>query len=170
MSAAPHLSQVGDLVIDQDLDFQRRSWRMQRIGQILIGLFVLGGLLGLFGRGWLSQREVEEGPLRVEHPRFLRLEAPDSLTVRITPNGDASGPVELWLDDSLAELFEIREISPAPVAQSVRDGRPTYRFDLTGDAPANIRFRFVPRGWGWRPARIGLADGPEVELKQFVYP
>lgn len=170
MSAAPRLSQVGDLVIDQDLEFQRRSWRIQRIGQCFVGLFVLGGLLGLFGKGWLARRELAQGPLRVEHPRFLRLQTPDSLTVRITPDGGAAVPLELWMDDPLAELFEIAEISPAPTAQSVRDGRLIYRFDLSGAPPATIRFRIRPRDWGWRRARLGLVGGPEVELKQLVYP
>ena len=168
--AAPRLTQLDGLSIDQDLEFQRRSWRIQRIGRGVIGLLLLAGLLGLFGRGWLARSTLAAPGLEVRHPRFLRLQSPEEIVVRLTDRRPDKSTVELWVDESLPEFLEFTEITPAPVSQGVRDGRPTFRFEVGGDAPAVIRLRVNPRGWGSRSGRLGLVGGPSVELKQLVYP
>ena len=168
--AAPRLAQLDGLSIDQDLEFQRRSWRIQRIGRGLICLLGRAFWLGLVGGGWPAVPTLAGPGLEVLHPRFLRLQAPEEIVVRLT-GGRPGGPaVELWVDESLPEFLEFTEITPAPVSQAVRDGRPTFRFEVAGDAPAVIRLRVNPRGWGLRSGRLGLVGGPSVELKQFVYP
>ena len=47
----PEVHRVGDLELDEHIGFQRRSWRVQRIGQIVVVLVVLAALAGLFGGG-----------------------------------------------------------------------------------------------------------------------
>lgn len=42
---------IGDLEISQDLEFQKRSWTIQRVGWVVIALLILAGLLGVFGKG-----------------------------------------------------------------------------------------------------------------------
>ena len=39
----------GDLQLEQDLVLQQRTWRVQRIGWVVLALIVLCGTLGLFG-------------------------------------------------------------------------------------------------------------------------
>ncbi len=39
----------------EDLTYQVRSWRIERAGQVLMGLFILAALLGLLGGGPLSR-------------------------------------------------------------------------------------------------------------------
>ena len=51
---------VGDLEISPDLNFQRRSWAMQRFAWVVLALFILAALLGLFGPGPLSQTRAEQ--------------------------------------------------------------------------------------------------------------
>ncbi len=36
----PNVPRVGDLQINQDLDYQRREWTIQRVGWVVIGLIV----------------------------------------------------------------------------------------------------------------------------------
>jgi hypothetical protein len=171
MCAAPRLFQVDSLTIDEDLEFQRRSWRAQRIGQSLVALFVLGGLLGVFGRGWLAEREASAPGITVNYPGFLRLQAPAEITVRLALDPSArERAVELWLDDAIAERFEFTEIMPEPESRRLQDGRPVHRFTVRGDSAATIRLRVNPRHCGWSRARLGLVGGPEVELRQLIYP
>jgi hypothetical protein len=47
---------VGDLEVNQDLDFQRHVWWFQRIGLVGMALVVVAALLGLFGGGDSSPR------------------------------------------------------------------------------------------------------------------
>lgn len=49
------IRRVGELEIEEDLDFQRRMWRLQQIGWALLVLVVVAALLGLFGKGPLSR-------------------------------------------------------------------------------------------------------------------
>ena len=42
---------AGDLEIVEDLSFQRREWRVQRGGWVVMAVLILLALLGLTGRG-----------------------------------------------------------------------------------------------------------------------
>jgi len=46
---------AGDLEIDEDLSFQRREWRVQRGGWVVMAVLILLALLGLTGRGPIRQ-------------------------------------------------------------------------------------------------------------------
>ena len=83
-------SQPQDIDLDQDIDFQQRSWKVQRVGWGLMVLFVLAGLSGLLGTGPLSNVTDgdEGGPLWLEYQRFGRLQAPMS-----------SSWLAKWVDD-----------------------------------------------------------------------
>ena len=67
---------IDDLQIDEDMEFQRRSWIVQRIGWAIFALVILLAALGLFGDGILSDTKAgqEEGALWLEYPRFERFE------------------------------------------------------------------------------------------------
>jgi len=67
---------VGDLQINEDMEFQRRSWIVQRVGWLVFALVILLAALGLFGDGILSDAKAgqEEGALWLEYPRFKRFE------------------------------------------------------------------------------------------------
>lgn len=43
-SRMPNLKRVGDLEINQDLDYQQRAWVIQRIAWVVIALVTLAGL------------------------------------------------------------------------------------------------------------------------------
>ncbi|HET8720461.1 MAG TPA: hypothetical protein VFM24_00430, partial [Nitrospira sp.] len=44
---------------DQDLRFQERIWRIERVGWLAMAAILFAAVLGLFGRGLLSQASVE---------------------------------------------------------------------------------------------------------------
>jgi hypothetical protein len=60
--------------IETDLEFQRRVWRVPRVGWLIIGAAVVAALLGLFGTGPLSRASTDGGGLTVEYDRFARRE------------------------------------------------------------------------------------------------
>lgn len=67
---------VGDLELDQDIDFQRRSWAVQRVGWGVMALVALAALLGLFGPGPINNAITgsKEAPLWLEYKRFGRFQ------------------------------------------------------------------------------------------------
>jgi hypothetical protein len=64
----------GDLVIEQDLRFQRRTWVAQRVGWGVIACVLVAALLGLLGSGPFASRTLDstQGGFRLEYELFLR--------------------------------------------------------------------------------------------------
>jgi hypothetical protein len=52
---------VGDLEVDQNLEFEKVFWRAQRIGWGVVALVVLAALLGVFGNGSLGWTATRDG-------------------------------------------------------------------------------------------------------------
>ena len=49
------------IAVGEDLEFQRKWWRFERVAWIIFALFVLADVLGLFGRGYLANAERAAG-------------------------------------------------------------------------------------------------------------
>ena len=58
-------SHSGDLELDQDLIFERRTWTVERVAWVIMALVGLAALAGLLGPGPLSETTSGEqgGPL-----------------------------------------------------------------------------------------------------------
>ncbi len=162
---------VGDLEVDQDLDFQRRQWRVQRIAWVTMAAIVLVALLGLFGTGPLSDASAEHGSLRLDYGRFDRKRAPAVLRVDVAAGAAPEGQLRLWLDETYLDGIEIRSIVPEPESAEAGADRTVYVFRV-GDAsqPATISFEIEHAAFGRKTGRLGLVDGPAVAFSQFVYP
>lgn len=83
---------VGDLQISEDMEFQRRSWIVQRTGWAIFALVILLAALGVSGDGMLSSARAgqEDGGLWLEFPRFGRFELVDgnAITYVFKSNGN----------------------------------------------------------------------------------
>jgi hypothetical protein len=165
-----NIQRVGDLEIDEDLPFQERMWRAQRVGWALFAIIIVAATLGLFGPGPLSSATAEQGPLRVEYNRFERFEAPATLDVHVAP-GFTGETVAVWLPHDYLQHVEVASISPEPLEVRDGDNRLTYYFSLQEPgAPAWITFHLTPMRPGLLAAQVGLDEGPAVQFTQFVYP
>ena len=141
--------------IEEDLDFQRSSWKVQRVAWIVMLGISVSALLGLFGEGPLSNAHVgsEQSGLQIDYERFVRQESPGT---RRTPwNGCASpgSTAEVWIERKwLAEMesndhsepeavfwsvtgsFTISSRSSSAPAASHGTSRPTHRPSTAGSA------------------------------------
>lgn len=165
------LKRVGDLEIDQDLDFQRKEWVVERWSWILMLLIVFAGLLGLFGQGPLSSTTVGDDPLKVHYGRFERLSAPTQMNIQVSPTAASNGEVRLRVDQSVMTLYNIQRIIPEPASTELSSGYITYVFKTgLGDQPFQIVFDLEPSKLGMPKGAIGLENGPSVNISQFIYP
>jgi hypothetical protein len=162
---------VGSLEIRQDLDFQRKEWRVQRIGWVVMALIALAALLGVTGSGMLARATVAEGPLQFEYSRFDRLDAPTTLEVLIDADAIAGDNVELRVDRTYFQSAQIQRILPEP--EEVRgdgDGL-TYVFGVAAPGqPVTITFDLRHSTFGQKSSWIALADEPPLNFSQVVYP
>ena len=174
MNATPsgETSSGDRLEVHDDLEFQRKTWRFERIGWAVMGLIVLAALLGLTGSGWLSQTIATNAQLRVEYDRFLRMEAPVVFKLHIGPASVSADAVVLRVDAAFVEDFDIERVVPEPAAWRLTPEGAELRFAASGEGPLGVvNLRLQPQRYGPGTATIGLADQqPPVRLRYFVYP
>jgi hypothetical protein len=165
------LTRVGDLELLQDPDFQRREWRVQQVGRVLMALLVAGGLLGLFGGGPLSRASVTDAAgLRVDYARFARVQSPTALRIHVHPRAVSAGRAEVWLDREYLLDGLVLAVDPTPAAVNVASDRLTYAFDVADPTrPAVVVLHLRLQRAGLRTGRVGTAGG-SVSFRQLVYP
>lgn len=106
-----------DLHEETDKRFPRRRRRLERAGWVAITLIALATVLGLFGGPGILTRTMaacETVPLRVEYPRFARLQAPMSLLVEFESDAIHDGRATLWLSRSYLDAVEVVSVFPQP--------------------------------------------------------
>jgi hypothetical protein len=162
------------LEIDQDLEFERRSWRWQRVGWGVISLILLAALLGLFGTGWLD-RAVAGQPgsqLWLEYNRFGRLQAETSrLQIHLGPGAGANGKVRIWFNLEYMKGVRVTNLTPEPESVEAGPERFTYVFSAPdASQPIVVIFRLEPDKIGSLNGQVGLEGGASLSFKQFIYP
>src|SRR5207244_1281265 len=73
------------LPVPEDMEFQQRAWRAERIAWGVMGIFVLLALLGLFSSGFFSAASTAtpDGAVTVDYDRFARKTARSNFSIRI---------------------------------------------------------------------------------------
>jgi hypothetical protein len=166
-------SRSGDLELDQDLDFERRTWTVERVAWVVMALAGLVALAGVLGPGPLSRTTVGEqgGPLWLEYSRFGRLKAPLTLRVHVGPNQGQQGPMRVWLSRTYLEGMQIQQVSPHPGQVEAGPEQLTYVFPRSEPhRPTAITFALKTEQMGRQRGCVGVTDGPTVCFRQFIYP
>ena len=145
-----------------DMTYQRRNWRVQRIGWAGMALVLLLGLAGLLGDGPIAHAMARAGGLEVRYDRIVRLEAPAAWDLVIPP--DADGRVRLTLDQALLARIRVEALSPAPERTTLIPGGQLLEFPA-GAGPALVRMQFVPERMGrLRTAVTGASQAVRLSL------
>jgi hypothetical protein len=102
----PGVTRIGDLEIQQDLNYQRREWRIQRLGWVVMRLVILAALLGLLGNGPLSKASVTatDGSLRLDYHRCWHYRNPMTLEIH-APGGATDQAALLDSNNSMTNSF-----------------------------------------------------------------
>jgi hypothetical protein len=156
--------------IHEDMPYQLKVWRFERVGWYVLVLVVLMGLVGVFSRGLLSSRDVrsDDGKVRVEYEMFHRNGSTNSM--KISVNAMPDRPVELELAGQLLDGFSIETLQPEPLrSRSSSHGiRLWLQTDLDGQATLYITLR--GDGLGFFRSHIASPGTNGVELDQFIFP
>jgi hypothetical protein len=161
------------LELKQDLEFERRSRSIERVGWVVIAAVALAALAGLFGSGPLSRTTLGEpgGPLWIEYARFGRLGAPLALRVHVAPNTGRQTALRLWLSRDYMERVQVDQVTPQPERVEAGSERLTYAFSLAESSRSTtIIFSLKMDHFGRQRGCIGMVDGPTLCFHQFIYP
>lgn len=167
------MKRVGDLELEEDLAFERRSWRTQRGLRLLLVALVACALAGLFGSGPFDRASQadDSGQLRVEYPRFARRLSEWELEIRVAPPVAPGSELRLWLDPSFTRHFQLERAVPEPERMSADGDRVVITFRREENpSPARIAVQLKAQRTGRGEARVGIVNGPEVTLRYLVYP
>jgi hypothetical protein len=165
-ASAKPLSKVGDLEINQDLKFQRRMWRAERLGRIGLFLLLFAGALGVLGGGgWLSEKErlSPTGSIQLKYVAFERRDTEATLRIRLVP-----GLSEFWIDSHYLEKANFIDLRPAAERSEMSGGRTRFLY-RSSDGPLNISLSLKPRLIGPLRGRIGTGED-WVSMDQWVLP
>src|SRR6188474_2834050 len=163
------MQKIGDLEINQDLKFERRSWMVERIGWAIGLLTLVAALLGFLGPGPLGKATAAspDKSISLDYYRTERYQAPAEWRLQIAGKLAREGALRLWVHRRFVEVIGNLQIDPEPESVEIEDERFVYTFK-TVKAPPIIKvfFRFEPNKIGKTPAHVGVVDGPALAFSQ----
>jgi hypothetical protein len=152
---------------DADHRFHRNEWRIQRIGWVMVALFLVLAVAGLFGNGLLSRAHAENGAGSLDYERFTRFGLSTDLVV--TPVASAQGVTRVEISSDYLEAFRVEHVTPEPV--TVRLAGPNIVYEFASGAPgASISFHINPQRLWRRSATITIDGGAPLDISQLTYP
>jgi hypothetical protein len=156
--------------IKEDMRFQRATWRVERIGWILLWLIMILALLGLFSEGPLSTTSVESpaGDLRVTYGRFQRSGAPAEVKLEASPKNGQE--VVIRVSATMLDAFAIESISPRPQTERGVTHGVELVFPVAAGELLTVYMTVRPDGVGLVSSEIGIGPGRPAQLNQFIYP
>lgn len=164
---------IDGLQINQDMPHQRREWRAQRTGWVVIALLLVAALAGLLGPGPLSSSvaHAPDGGLRVEYDRFERLQSPNELRIVLPADLARTGSIRIRLNREFVESADLERFDPDPVSVAVDADGFVYEFAVNpAGRPPTVIAHYQYRSAGSTPVRVSVEGGPAVAFGQWVYP
>ncbi len=152
------------LDLDEQIGMHRTGWITQIFGKILILAFMVLGLLGLFGEGWLSKKQVQAGGAQVRYERFLRHDADTKMHIAlagVTGFSAVSFPLNYIRD------LEVHTVIPQPERSFIKDGQVWYVFEAEQNLQATFYIRPKTRGNVHGSVWVNEA---QIPLHHFIYP
>lgn len=155
--------------ISENLEFQRKEWRVQRIGWACMTFLVGAAALGAAGDGPLSSRTTEApgGDLALDYQRFVRREAPTMLELHIAPG---AGDSAIWINADYLDRVTIRSIAPAPSEARLGGDRHVFVFSQTSARGGTIAVQLEPNAVGSLVGEAGVVGSAPVGFRQLVFP
>lgn len=164
MASDPH--PPGELQLSEDRRWQEYLWTTQRIGWVLMAVFVLAAILGLTGSGGpLATASATTPGGTVEYPRVARWAAKEQIVFKVPAS--AQGSVELTLSPDFNDVFAVDAIVPRPASSAATAAGHRYAFDLEGAGAKAIVFNVTagpPALFPRVSARFGSSSPAEMRV------
>jgi hypothetical protein len=159
--------------LNQDLPFQHRTWRIQRIGWGVIALVLLCAVFGLFGHGPLSRTTAHDPslPLSLEYDRFGRYQSALTLRLHVHERHADQDTVRIWFSQDYLDKIEIQQIVPKPEGAETSPTGVIYTFRLAQPGRrSDIIVSLQMQAIGFVPGRIGFDESQALIFWQWIYP
>lgn len=152
------------LDLNERLDLHRKGWQVQPFGKALIVAFMIAGLLGLFGNGWLSKQNIRQGRAQVSYERFFRRDGKMELEVSMT---GVSGRSAISFPLAYLKDIEITQVMPQPERSFIREGQVWYVYEADQNLQARFSLRPQTRGSIYGSVYVNEENIP---IHHFIFP
>jgi hypothetical protein len=154
----------------EDMAFQLRDWRAERVGWCVMGILVILACLGLFSNGPLSKTTArdETRRLSVEHERFYRFGASSDMrwSVEAAPGTETT----IAVNREFIEAFTLESITPAPSRMVGTADGVRLTFTREEGASLDVVLSVTPDEVGTVAPEVRLQDAEPIRLDTFIYP
>jgi hypothetical protein len=160
-----------EIAVGEDVEFQRRWWKFEKITWIVFVVLVLLDLAGVFGRGPAAKAHMatDDGAINVSYERIERTGTPSTLRVKFGDLAIRNNQVRLWASEDLVTKLGNKLIAPQPATSTVGDGGLHYTFPATAK-PAEAVFSLQPSAPGLYDLTLRVEGSPDLHFKILVMP
>lgn len=160
-----------EVAVGEDLKFQRKWWRFERIVWVMFAIIVALDLSGAFGRGYLANSEMHasDHTMDVKYEHIERFSTSSILKIRFGPAAIHDGKIKLYVSQSFVGELGNRRIIPQPDSSVVGPSGITYTFAAMPQA-ATVAFALRPARPGIFPIDLQVPGGEMLRGKVFVMP
>jgi hypothetical protein len=160
-----------DIAVGEDVEFQRKWWKFEKVVWAVFIILVLLDLAGAFGRGPLSEAHLvtADGAVNVSYERIERTGTPSTLRVRFKDSAIHNNQIHLWASENLVSKLGNKQIAPQPATSTVGDGGLLYTFPATSQ-PAEVVFSLQPAAPGLYDLSLGIDSSSDLHFKILVMP
>lgn len=159
-----------DIDIEEDLNHQKKAWRIRSAGFILIILFVVASALGLFGTGVLSK--ITEGDeasgFYIETEKFLRAGAPAQMIIHLKDRSPDT--LEIFFNNDFLKNIKIESITPRPVEETNSGGNTLFKFTRKTAGSYLIKIDYTAEEPFLHTVNLSSKDGRTINFTQIIYP
>ena len=161
------------LQVEEDIGFERKEWKVERIAWLVMLLVVLAATAGLFGNGLLSRttKSTSDGQLEIAYQRFARSGGRTTLEVTVAPGVSQEDEVKVLVSRGYLSRFQIRQVTPEPDSAESSGDSLAFVFKV-GDSrsPLEVEFNLEAEAAGRTRGTVAVGEGPALRFSQFVYP
>lgn len=159
------------IAVGEDLRFQERWWKFERIVWAFFLLVLIADVLGVFGEGWLAKAECHEKNSGIDlwYDRVERTSSPDTLRVRFRPEAVANAKAQLFVSESLVKQLGAQRITPQPESSTVGADGIRYTFPASG-AGGEVQIEIQPPAPGVRNFTMQVPGMQAVTERVVVMP
>lgn len=160
-----------EVAVGEDLAFQRRWWRFEKVIWILFIVILLLDLGGTFGRGPLAHARLRtpDGELSVHYERIERKGTPSMMRITFGPHSVAGGTATVSISDSVVSGLGTQRVIPQPAKTMIERDALTYTFPVSG-AAADIQLQLQPSAAGVYHFTVSEPDEKPLTGRVVVVP
>ncbi len=160
-----------DYPVKENMRFQLFAWKMQKVGFLLLFLFIFAACLGLFSQGILSNASTASpgGNMVLEYDRFARNTTDTNFIVRVRVGKENT--LDVRLSGDILDNYDIEYLQPLPDASFISNKALNIRQSITQkDSWYSIYLTLKPNKMGYFTNVITLSDNEKITFSQLVYP